>query len=74
MANRRSKSGNCDLFYFLEAPKTLQMGTVAMKLKDAPWKETYDKTRQSTKKQRHHFANKDLYSQSYGFFSSHVWM
>ena len=24
--------------------------------------------------QRHHFANKSLYSQSYGFFSSHVWM
>ena len=21
-----------------------------------------------------HFANKGLYSQSYGFFSSHVWM
>ena len=27
------------------------------------------------KKQRHHFADKGLYSQSYGFFpSSHVWM
>ena len=26
------------------------------------------------KKQRHHFANKGLYSQSYGFSSSHVWM
>ena len=24
--------------------------------------------------QRHHFANKDPYSQSYGFSSSHVWM
>ena len=24
--------------------------------------------------QRHYFANKDLYSQSYGFSSSHVWM
>ena len=28
----------------------------------------------SVKKQRDHFANKGLYSQSYGFFSSHVWM
>ena len=28
----------------------------------------------SIKKQRHYFANKDLYSQSYGFSSSHVWM
>ena len=45
------------------------MVTVATKLKDiAPWKKTYDKPRQSIKKQRHHFANKDPYSQSYGFF------
>ena len=28
----------------------------------------------SIKKQRHHFANKSLYSQSYGFSSSQVWM
>ena len=26
------------------------------------------------KMQRHYFANKDPSSQSYGFFSSHVWM
>ena len=26
------------------------------------------------KKKRCHFVDKDLYSQSYGFFSSHVWM
>ena len=26
------------------------------------------------KKQRHHFADKGLYSQNYGFSSSHVWM
>ena len=26
------------------------------------------------KKQRHHFVDKGLYSQSYGFSSSHVWM
>ena len=30
--------------------------------------------RQHIKKQRHHFANKDPNSQSYGFSSSHVWM
>ena len=30
--------------------------------------------RQHIKKQRHHFANKGPYSQSYGFSSSHVWM
>ena len=40
----------------------------------APWKKSYDKPRQHIKKQRHHFANKVPYSQSYGFSSSHVWM
>ena len=39
-----------------------------------PWKKSYDKPRQCIKKQRHHFANKGLYSQSCGFSSSHVWM
>ena len=40
----------------------------------APWKESYDQPRQHIKKQRHHFANKGPCSQSYGFFSGHVWM
>ena len=40
----------------------------------APWKESYDKPRQRIKKQRHLFADKGLYSQSYGFSSSHVRM
>ena len=40
----------------------------------APWKKSYDKPRQHIKKQRDYFADKGLYSQSYGFFSSHVWM
>ena len=40
----------------------------------APWKETYNKPRQCIRKQRHHFANKGVYSQSYGFSSSHIWM
>ena len=38
-----------------------------MKLKDAPWKESYAKPRQHIKKQRHYFSNKGPYSQSYGF-------
>ena len=38
------------------------------------WKKSYAKPRQCIKKQKHHFANKGLYSQSYGFSSSHVWM
>ena len=40
----------------------------------APWKKSYDKPRQHIKKQRHHFANKGLSSQSYSFSSSHVQM
>ena len=57
------------------APKSLQMVTAAMKLKDAcSLEESYDKPRQYVKKQRYHFANKGPCSQSYGFSSSHVWM
>ena len=33
-----------DLIFFL-APKSLQMVIAAMKLKDTPWKETYDQPR-----------------------------
>ena len=31
--------------YFFLAPKSLQMVTAAMKLKDTPWKESYDQPR-----------------------------
>ena len=40
----------------------------------APCKERYDRQKQCIKKQRHHFADKGLSSQSYDFSSSHVWM
>ena len=40
----------------------------------APWKESHDKPRQCIRKQRHQFADKGLYSQSYGFSTSHVQM
>ena len=57
------------------APKSLQMVTAAMKLKDACFlEEKHDHPRQHIKKQRHYFANKGLSSQGYGFSSSHVWM
>ena len=36
----------------------------------APWKKSYDKPRQRIKKQKHHFADKSLHSQSHGFSSS----
>ena len=38
----------------------------------APWKKSYDKPRQHITKQRQYFANASLYSQFYGFSSSHV--
>ena len=39
-----------------------------------PWKKSYGHPRQHIKKQRHYSADKHLYSQSYGFSSSHEWM
>ena len=45
--------------YMCWAPKSLQMVTVAMKLKDAcSWKKSYDQPRWHSKKQRHYFADK----------------
>ena len=40
----------------------------------APWKKSYEKPRLHIKMQRHHFADKGLYSQSYGLSNSHVQM
>ena len=37
-----------------------------------PWKKSYDKPRQCIRKQRYHFANYGLYSQSYDFSSRYV--
>ena len=63
----------CQTLFFW-APKSLQMVTAAMKLKDAySLKESYDQPRQHIKKQRYYFANKGPSSQGYGFASSHVW-
>ena len=45
-----------------------------IKMTLAPWKKSYDQTRQHMKKQRHYFVNKGLSSQGYGFSSGHVWM
>ena len=41
----------------------------------APWKKSYDQSRQHIQKQRHYFANESPSGPSYGFFSSsQVWM
>ena len=69
------ETGNSVRLYFFWTPKSLQMVTAAMKLKDVySWKESYDQPRQHIKKQRHYFANKGPSSQGYGFSSGHVWM
>ena len=39
-----------DFFEGWGTPKSLQMVTAAMKLKDTPWKESYDQSRQHIKK------------------------
>ena len=63
------------LTLFFWAPKSLQMVTAAMKLKDTySWKESYDQPRQLIEKQRHYFVNKGLSSQGYSFSSGHIWM
>ena len=60
---------------FFWAPKSLQMVTAAMELKDTySWKESYDKPRLHIEKQRHYFANKVPSSQGYRFSSGRVWM
>ena len=60
---------------FWGAPKSLQMMTVAMKLKDiCPLEEKLWQLTQHIKKQRHCFANKGPSSQRHGFYTSHVWM
>ena len=60
---------------FSWAPRSLRTLITVMKLKDAcPLKENCEKTTQHIKKQRHHFADKSPYNQSYGFFSSLLWM
>jgi len=46
-----------------EIKRCLLLGRKAMK-----------KIEEHIKKQRDNFANKDVYSQSYGFSCSHVWM
>ena len=73
MANRWGNNENSDSLFSWD-PKSLQMVTVAMKLKDACCsKENYDQPSQHIEKQRHYFSDKDPSSQSYNFPSSHVW-
>ena len=50
-------------------------GDCSHEIKLALRKKSYDQSKQHIKKQGHYyFADKGLYSQSYGFSSSHIWM
>ena len=69
--------GKCKRWQILVSwvPKITVEGDRSMKLKDdCSLEKSYDKPRQHIKKERHHLADKCLYSQSYGFSSSYVHM
>ena len=64
-----------DIFWlgWRSVPKSLQMVSAAMKLKDAySLEERYDQPKQHIQKQRHYFANKGPSSQGYGFSSMNM--
>ena len=60
--------------FILGGSKITAVGDCSHEVKKilAPWKKSYEQPRQLIKKQRHYFADKGPYSQSYGFF--HVWI
>ena len=69
------ESANSGRFYFLGIQNHCRQWQQPRKSKMlALWKKSYDKPRQHIRRQRHHFANKGLSSQSYSFSSSHVQM
>ena len=68
MTNRWWQSENSNRFFFSLGLKNHCRWWLQ------PWKESYDKTRQNIKKQRHYFANNGPFGQSCGFPSNHVCM
>ena len=68
MANRREKVEAVTDFIFLSS-KITEDSDCSHEIKTlSPWKEIYDQSRQCIKMQRHYFANKAPYRQSYVFF------
>ena len=56
-------------------PKSLKMMMQPWNKKAlAPWKKSYDQSRQHIDMQRYYFTDQVSYSQRYVFSSSHVWM
>ena len=75
MAHRMGKKWKQWKTLFYWSPKSLQMVTTALRLEEAcSLEEKLWQIYQHIKNQRQHFANRGLYSQSYGFSSSHVQM
>ena len=75
MANRWVNNGNSDRLYFLGLQNHCRWWLKPWNEKTlAPWKKNYGQPRQHIKEQRHDFADKGLYGQSYGFSGSHVWI
>ena len=75
MANRWGNSGNNVRLYFYMLQNHCRWWLQPWNYKTlAPWKESYDQSRQHIKKQRHYLANKGPSHQGYGFSSGHVWM
>ena len=72
MANRWRKVQTVTDFIFLESRITADSDSNHKSKRCLLWEKSYDKPRQHIKKQRHHFADKGLSSQSYSFSSSHV--
>ena len=60
--------------FIFGAPKSLQMVTAAMDLRHLPIGRKAMTKPDNILKSRHHFADKGLSGQNYGFSSSRVWM
>ena len=68
MANRRGKGGRSDRFPLLGLQNHCGWWLQPWSQKIiAPWQESNDKPRQCVEKQSHYSADKDPYSQGYGF-------
>jgi len=74
MANRYGNNGNDERLHFLGDPKSLQMVTAGMKLKDPCSLEEKLRPHRQHIKRRHNLTNKGPSNENYGFSSSHVWM
>ena len=75
MANKWRNNGNSDRLYFEGAPKSLQMVTAAMKLKDTLLgRKAMTYLDNILKSWDIYSTNNGLNSQSHGFSSSHIWM